>query len=1191
MTATSLDQRVVEVLCDLGPGADQRWTVGSGVFIGEGHVLTAAHAVQGGAITVRTIAKDEHTAAVVLSGIDGGVDLAVLRVASAGRNVTPSEFARVARNQPTATLIRNCWAVGFPRFQTVVEESGVQVRATAQVNGEIPVGDDLGSGMLNLLVNKSPRPLPPAEEILGNSEWSGMSGAAVFADERILGVVTEHSPRRGAQSLMITPITFVDRLEDSASWWELLRTAPDELAQLPDVANASFRRTVKCPIRLSPRPLYFVGRDALMERLRARFAQSNQGSRPQVVALCGLGGVGKTSTAVAYAHDYLADYTLVWQLTCDDPAVLTAGYADLGRQLGVHDITDAGADPMQQVHTALAARSGKWLLILDNAADFDAVHPVVPPVGRGHVIVTSRQGTWPAAQRIDVAVLEQADAVEFLLQRTASRDRDTAAVVAEELGMLPLALEQAGAFVAVGETMAGYLNLLRQHRDELFRHGDPVGYSARVATTWSVSFERLTESAPAAVDLLRMLACCAPDVIPYSLLLEAVVSTAVTLPAAVGRQIRHLASTPLAAHKAIADLGRYSLTSLPKPGFVSVHRLVQAVTLDHMADDQRQAWRVAVASMLEAALPADPLRPANWPIYGALLPHVRRVLAVDSTAMSAVARYLGTAGDYVNARILQQRIVTAIERIHGVEHPKSLTARYELARWIGTAGDPAGARDQLAALLRDRMRVLGADHPDTLAGRHGLAYWTGEAGDTASARDQAAALLPARARALGPEHRDTLSSARSLARWTGSAGNAADARDRLTALLPMHERELGAEHPDTLNCRDDLAHWTGAAGNVGRARDQLTTLLPIYERLFGVQHPKTIDIRGNLARWSGEMGDAAGARDQLTTLLPFYSEVLGMEHPKSLSTRHGLAHWTGAAGNAADAREQFNILIPIYERVLGAEHHDSLAARRSHARWTGDAGDFSVARDLLAALLPLHELVFGVDHPDSLSTRHGLAHWTGAAGDAAGACDRFAALMLTYERVLGVEHPDTLAARRSLARWKGDAGDAAGARDLLTVLLPVHERIFGVEHPDTLTVRHGLGHWTGVAEDTVGARDQFTALVHIYERVLGVEHPDTLAARHSLARWTGKAGDAESARDQLAALLPIRERTLGVDHPDTLTTSHGLASWTGRAGNATSARDQFALLVPIYERVLGDEHPDTLAARSNLARWAEVADG
>ena len=262
-----------------------------------------------------------------------------------------------------------------------------------------------------------------------------------------------------------------------------------------------------------------------------------------------------------------------------------------------------------------------------------------------------------------------------------------------------------------------------------------------------------------------------------------------------------LLTDELARDEAVAGLRRFSLISAPRGGLVSVHRLVQAITLDQLPPREADAWRRAAAAVIRAALPGDPEDPGSWPVFAALLPHAQAVLDPVSYGMYKVARYLGASGSYAAALAVQRQVLRDWEETRGAEHPNTLTARDFLASWTGFAGDAAGARDQYALLLPVRARVSGAEHPDTLTACGNLAYYTGAAGDPGGARDQFAALLPVRARVSGAEHPDTLIARSSLARWTGEAGDAAGARDQYAALVPVRGRILVAEHPRTLNAR------------------------------------------------------------------------------------------------------------------------------------------------------------------------------------------------------------------------------------------------------------------------------------------------------------------------------------------------------------------------------------------------------
>ena len=642
-------------------------------------------------------------------------------------------------------------------------------------------------------------------------------------------------------------------------------------------------------MRLAPRPVFLAGREGLLAELHARLAD---GPGPQLVALCGLGGAGKTSVAVEYAHRHLAEVGMCWQFPAEDPALLEAEFAVLAAQLGARDVVDA-RDPVASVHAVLARAGAGWLLVFDNAVDRASVERFVPPAGNGRVLVTTQSQHWPTPQALDVPVLDIEVAADFLVSRTGDADRAAALELAEGLGGLALALAQAAAYMqATGTTLARYLLLFRDRQADLLARGEAAGHPADVAATLGLALSRLAGQAPAAAGLMRLLAFLAPEPVPLNLLLAG--QPAAGLP---GREsaagIGLLLGDPVAAGDAITALRRYSLLGAAGDGLVLVHRLVQAVTRARLTAEVATQWHQAAAALVEAAVPADPEVPSAWQACAVLLPHARAVLDLTSSGMRRIARYLGDSGSYPAARDLFRLIADAhtADDAYGLDHPDTLAARRALASWTGKAGDAAGARDQLAALLPVSERVLGHDHPDTLAVRHDLASWTGMAGDGAEVIDQLAALLPIRERVLGPEHLDILAARHDLAFWTGTAGDAAGARDQLAALLPVSERVRGHDHPDTLAIRHELACRAGTAGDAAGARDQLAALLPVSEQVLGSDHPSTLAVRHDFAIWAGTAGDAAGARDQLAALLPVGERVWGSHHPRTLDTRSRLAYW------------------------------------------------------------------------------------------------------------------------------------------------------------------------------------------------------------------------------------------------------------------------------------------------------------
>ena len=419
-----------------------------------------------------------------------------------------------------------------------------------------------------------------------------------------------------------------------------------------------------------------------------------------MVALYGLGGAGKTSVAVEYAHRHLAEVGLAWQFPAEDPAVLLAEFARLAAQLGARDVVDA-RDPVASVHAVLAAFPAGWLVVFDNAAARRRCSAFLPPAGRGRVLITTQSAVWPPGQAVEVPVLDPDVAAGFLVNRTGDADERAAAGAGRGAGR---AAAGAGAGRCLypgtgrhpGRVPGGVPGPPGGPAGPRPSRRAPGGRGRHLG----LALSRLGQTAPAAAGLLRLLAFLAPEAVPLRLLLTRP-GRPVSLPRA-WRPVRvPLLGDRLAAGDAIAALRRYSLVTPAGDGLVSVHRLVQAVTADQMPGDLAEQWQQAAAALVEAAIPDDTELPGTWPVCAALLPHARAVLDLTSSGMFRIAQYLGRSGSYPAARDLFQLITDAHreDNAYGVEHRDTLIARHDLAHWTGRVEDAAGARDQFAALL------------------------------------------------------------------------------------------------------------------------------------------------------------------------------------------------------------------------------------------------------------------------------------------------------------------------------------------------------------------------------------------------------------------------------------------------------------------------------------------------------------
>ena len=238
-------------------------------------------------------------------------------------------------------------------------------------------------------------------------------------------------------------------------------------------------------------------------------------------SVAGLGGVGKSELALHYAFEMRNSYTCIWWITADKPANVTKGLADIAGRLAPvlayapHEFAAHWATNWLQLHHG-------WLVVLDNVEDPADIDEFLAAAEGGHILVTTRRDIdWSAHGLIPVklGMLTLPQAVDMLIARTGQADRAAAGRVAATLGCLPLALEQAAAYIKHHkETIAAYENRLgKQLGRSLSEVAPGVKPERAISQVWNITLEALLTSDPGAVDLLNVLAWLAAEDIPRDL--------------------------------------------------------------------------------------------------------------------------------------------------------------------------------------------------------------------------------------------------------------------------------------------------------------------------------------------------------------------------------------------------------------------------------------------------------------------------------------------------------------------------------------------------------------------------------------------------------------------------------------------------------------------------------------------------
>ncbi len=591
----------------------------------------------------------------------------------------------------------------------------------------------------------------------------------------------------------------------------------------------------------------FTGRVDLLDRLHEALASGERAAFTQTSAITGLGGVGKTQLALQYAYTHLNDYQVIWWVRSEEPATLAADYATLASRLDLPE-----KDARDQRVTVEAVRcwleqNGGWLLVFDNAQEPEDLGEYLPTIGKGHVIITSRNQNWGGtAKPLPVDVFSRDESIDFLQSRT--RLKDGADSLAEALGDLPLALEQAGAYIQeTGISLSPYLKLFQERQKELLGRGKPDAYPDTVATTWALSFQKASEEVPASADLLNLCAFLAPDDIPKSLLTDGVEHLPEPLASAVADEME--------LNDAVAALKRYSLMTVTDDS-LSIHRLVQAVARDRLSEKEQKRWAEAAVRLVFNVFPFQTDDVRNWDECSVLFPHAL-VVAAHAEGLDVVPKltqsllvktglYFKGRAKIDEARNLFERALPIAENVFGRDNVEVAAIIHNLGGVLKDMGELAGAKELYERALKIVEEDLGADDPKVAVVANGLGIVLKDMGDLGGAKELIERAIKIDENVLGPDSFSTARYVNNLGTVLQDMGDLEGAKELIERAINIFEKTRGPNDPWLATAVNNLGAVLRDLGDLEGAEKCVECALQIFEKRLGEDHPKTKTVRENL---------------------------------------------------------------------------------------------------------------------------------------------------------------------------------------------------------------------------------------------------------------------------------------------------------------------------------------------------------
>ncbi|GAA3345499.1 hypothetical protein GCM10020358_52830 [Amorphoplanes nipponensis] len=793
----------------------------------------------------------------------------------------------------------------------------------------------------------------------------------------------------------------------------------------------------------------FSGRNLLLEALRDQLlaTENVDGGR---IALEGINGVGKTQIALEYAYRFAAAYDIVWWVSAEQTDRVRTSLAELAERLGIPGDAEAQVAEVRE-WLRQGKPSARWLIVLDNADSPEELYDFLP-TGTGHVIVTSRNPHWSEKYhlpRLDVNVFARGESIELLRRRVDGLSHDDADRIADALGDLPLALEQAAAWLALtGSSATEYLAELGARTARLLDQQAPPNQPSTTASV-RLSYDRLRAKSPAAARLLELFAFLAPEAIPFRLLEGERLSD-------------HLAGIdpamhdPLLQRTLISVIGRYSLARVNTAvGGAVVHRLTQGIIRDSLSAEEQAATRDELWRIL-AGVKRPPREDSdNWPIYEELRAHLEASGAIESprpevrTLFLELAGYLRHRGDFIGAEDLIARVQTRWRELFGEDDVLTMRLQSERGNTARERGHVTRAYEIDRDVVERMTTVLGAEHPYTLLAANGLAGTLRAQGEFARARDIDEKTVPLVRDVFGRNSDRTLLHQNNLALSLWLTGDYSEALAASRQVLDSGRRLLSTKDYRLTLFADNHARYLQAAGRHRDARDILEPL--VAQRRESAPDAvltwrAAVNLAAALRLTTGTTRDRLIAEEAYERL----GELVGSQHPETMAAETEMMFGLWAQGRVETARKHAQRVSDFYRDRRGPKHPFALVTAANLAMVERANGDLTTSRSRAEEAATGLKAVLGPAHPWTLTAQTSAATGRLRLGlvEEAYVLDQEVHRRLSEQ--LGDRHPSTLAAEVNLALSGRERREGPQARAELQKAKHRCAELLSLTHPYTV---------------------------------------------------------------------------------------------------------------------------------------------
>ncbi|KIK05390.1 hypothetical protein K443DRAFT_91450, partial [Laccaria amethystina LaAM-08-1] len=737
----------------------------------------------------------------------------------------------------------------------------------------------------------------------------------------------------------------------------------------------SFHNSNYGNIPLMPNPSKsFTGQREVIAKIKRHFSNTNNsGQERKFFLLHGVGGIGKTEICLKFIEEMSDCFSLVFWIDASSVVTIRQGLKGISN-LPAAQSSGLDVSPESALHW-IGSLEENYIMVFDNAHVLSSTElkAYLPPGRGGNILITGcnssiiRNLTSPK-DSLKVTGMKENDAMELLLKASCLNPysmefRAEASKIVKVLSYLPLAINQAGAYIASGATSIGdYLAKYFENKKTLLSHSKFIGaseYNRAVYETWELSYKEIQQraksddsykanAANSATLLLKLFSFfhhkeITEKIFSYAALQkDQKTSDTELLLASSMLNWRLLPLNKAGAwenslfREGIQVLLSFSLIKkAPSDGVYAMHPLVHAWGRDRLTLNERKKCCLMAYVILSSSLREDESQPYEF--QRVLVTHVRETIehsksesgqnVVDywDDAYVKFSHLLWKQGYPEEAETLQIKVLDTRSRKLGVEHPDTIYAMRSLAKTFGSLGKYEEAERLEIQVLEGMNRILGVEHPDTIKAMANLGATYYSLRKYTEAERMEIQVLDARNRILGVEHPETIRAMANLGATYQYLGKYTEAEKLEIRVLESRNRILGVEHPDTIRAMANIGATYRYLGKYTEAEELEIQVLDARDRIVGVDHPDTIRAMASLAATYYSLGRYTEAEKLSIQVLDARNRILGVEHPDTIMAMDNLAKTYDHLRKYTDGEKLKTQVLDGRIKIPGPERPDAVA--------------------------------------------------------------------------------------------------------------------------------------------------------------------------------------------------------------------------------------------------------------------------